>query len=75
MCQVYHENAKLNKHSREIIQKSLLTNVELSVRFGVNEKTVGKWKRRDFQEDKSSRNRMSLKLSSFEENCEDRVPL
>ncbi len=55
MSQVYHENAKLNKHSREIIQKSKLTNDELGIRFGVNEKTVRKWKSRDFQEDKSSR--------------------
>ena len=55
MSQVYHENAKLNKHSREIIQESALTNVELSTRFGVNEKRVRKWKGRDFQEDKSSR--------------------
>ncbi len=38
MSQVYHENAKLNRHSREIIQESKLTNVELSARFGVNEK-------------------------------------
>ena len=55
MSQVYHQNAKLNKHSREIIQKSKLTNDELCIRFGVNEKTVRKWKSRDFQEDKSSR--------------------
>jgi transposase-like protein len=55
MSQVYHENAKLNKHSRKIIQESALTNVELSTRFGVNEKTVRKWRGRDFQEDRSSR--------------------
>lgn len=55
MCQVYHQNAKLNKHSREIIQKSSLTNDELSLQFGVNEKTVRKWRGRDFTEDKSSK--------------------
>ena len=47
--------AKLNQHSREIIQKSALTNVELARRFTVNEKTISKWKRRAFTEDKSSR--------------------
>ena len=55
MSQVYHSNAKLNQHSREIIQKSALTNVELARRFTVNEKTISKWKRRAFTEDKSSR--------------------
>ena len=40
MSQVYHSNAKLNQHSREIIQKSALTNVELARRFTVNEKTI-----------------------------------
>ncbi|SFV63466.1 Mobile element protein [hydrothermal vent metagenome] len=55
MSQVYHSNAKLNQHSREIIQNSELTNVELAQRFSVNEKTIAKWKSRDFTEDKSSR--------------------
>jgi len=40
MSQVYHSNAKLNQHSREIIQKSVLINVELARRFTVNEKTI-----------------------------------
>jgi len=55
MCQVYHENAKLNKHSREIIQSSRLTNNELAKKYDVNEKTIRKWRGRDFSEDKSSR--------------------
>lgn len=55
MSQVYHSNAKLNSHSRAIIQNSKLDNIELAVRFNVNEKTISKWKNRDFTEDKSSR--------------------
>jgi len=42
MSQVYHSNAKLNQHSREIIQNSELTNVELTQRFSVNENNVVK---------------------------------
>jgi len=55
MCQVYHANAKLNKHCREIIQSSRLTNNELAQKYKVNEKTIRKWRGRDFSEDKSSR--------------------
>ena len=55
MSQVYHSNAKLNKHSREIIQNSELTNIELAQIFNVNEKSIRKWKSRDFTDDKSSR--------------------
>ena len=55
MSQVYHSNAKLNQHSREIIQNTELANVELAARFNVNEKTISKWKSRGFTEDKSSR--------------------
>jgi len=55
MYQVYHKNAKLNKHSREIIQSSKLTNNELAKKYDGNEKTIRKWKGRDFSEDKSSR--------------------
>jgi transposase InsO family protein len=58
MCQVYHQNAKLNKHSRESIQRSRLTNNELAQKHEVNEKTIRKWRRRDFSEDKSSRPEM-----------------
>jgi transposase-like protein len=41
-------------HSREIIQQSNLTNIELAERFEINEKTVSKWKNRDHLIDKSS---------------------
>lgn len=55
MPQGYHTNAKTNSHSREIIQQSTLTNVELSKRFEINEKTVSKWRNRTCSVDKSSR--------------------
>jgi len=47
MSQVYH--------SREIIQKSNLTNVELAKNYNLNVKTISKLKHRKFIEDKSSR--------------------
>jgi transposase InsO family protein len=55
MSQGYHTNAKTNMHSREIIQQSSLTNIELAERFEIDEKTVSKWKNRDYLVDKSSR--------------------
>lgn len=55
MPQDYHSNAKTNSHLRQIIQQSSLTNVELSNQFGISEKTVSKWRNRDFLVDKSSR--------------------
>ncbi len=55
MSQGYHTNATTNMHSREIIQHSSLSNVELSERFEIDEKTVSKWKNRDHLVDKSSR--------------------
>jgi len=55
MCQVYHSNAKTNRHVRAIIQKSDLASVELAEKYNVNIQTVSKWRNRDYQEDKSSR--------------------
>ncbi len=55
MSQGYHTNAKTNSHSRAIIQQSSLTNIELSKRFEINEKTVSKCKNRTEAVDKSSR--------------------
>ncbi len=48
MPQGYHMNATTNLHSREIIQQSSLSNTELAERFNINEKTVSKWKNRDY---------------------------
>lgn len=55
MSQVYHSNARLNKHSRAIIQKSQLKNSCLAEQFSVSHKTILKWKGRDFTHDNSSR--------------------
>lgn len=54
MSQVYHSNARLNKHSRAIIQKSQLKNSELAEQFSVSQKTIIKWRGRDFTKDDSS---------------------
>ena len=55
MSQVYHNNAKTNKHTRLQIQQSQLSNIELSLKYSVNIKTIKKHRARDFTEDKSSR--------------------
>jgi len=55
MSQVYHSNARTNQYVRSIIQESNLTNVELAANYGVNVKTISKWKDRESNEDKSSR--------------------
>ena len=39
MSQVYDSNARTNQHIREIIQKSDLTNIELSQIYNINVKT------------------------------------
>ena len=36
MSQVYHSNARINQHVREIIQKFYLTNTELADKYNVN---------------------------------------
>ena len=67
MSQVYDSNARTNQHIREIIQKSDLTNIELSQIYNINVKTVGKHKQRDFTEDKSSRpHNIKTTLTSLE---------
>jgi len=74
MCQVYHENAKLNNHCREIIQSSRLTNNELAQKYEVNEKTIRKWRGRDFSEDKSSRpETIHYALNPLEQRLIERV--
>ncbi len=55
MSQVYHSNARTNSHIRDIIQKSNLSNLELSKKLSVNKKTISKWRNRDFTNDKSSK--------------------
>lgn len=55
MSQSYHANAKTNQHVRSIIQSSTLKNIELAEKFGVNVKTIAKYKKRTFTTDKSSK--------------------
>jgi transposase-like protein len=67
MSQVYHSNAKTNSHTREMIQKSDLNNVELATIYNVNVKTISKHKSRNFLEDKSSRpNKIHYALSPLD---------
>ena len=55
MKQVYHTNATTNLRLRCEINNSKLANKELSLQYGVSEKTISKWKLRKVFEDKSSR--------------------
>ena len=55
MKQRYHSNATTNIHLRSEINKSTKSNIELSVQYGVSEKTIVKWKAREKFTDKSSR--------------------
>ena len=55
MKQVYHSNATTNVRLRSEISKSKLSNPALSLKYGVSEKTIGKWKSRKIFEDKTSR--------------------
>ena len=67
MLQSYHKKAKTNQHSRTIIQESGAKNTSLALRFGVNIKTIAKWRSRRFVEDKSSKpNTISRSLNEFE---------
>jgi transposase InsO family protein len=47
----YHPIAKTNSHIRKLIQESDRPHRELAKRFGVNPKTILKWKHRDTVED------------------------
>ena len=55
MKQVYHSNAATNVRLRCEINNSKSANKELSLQYGVSEKTISKWKSRELFEDKSSR--------------------
>lgn len=55
MKQTYHANATTNVRLRNTINKSTLTNLQLSEQYGVSQNTVSKWKNREIFEDKSSR--------------------
>lgn len=55
MKQVYHSNATTNIRLRNEINKSNLTNKELSEKYNVSGNTVEKWKKRKIFTDKSSK--------------------
>ena len=55
MKQNYHSNAKTNIHYRFEINKSNLSNQQLSDKFSVSLNTISKWKNRDTFGDKSSK--------------------
>ena len=67
MKQTYHANATTNVRLRNTINKSTLTNLQLSEQYGVSQNTVSKWKNREIFEDKSSRpNTIHYALSELE---------
>jgi hypothetical protein len=67
MSQTYHSNAKTNQHVRAAIQSSTLKNIELAENFGVNVKTIAKYKKRTFTVDKSSKpNQIHYRLTELE---------
>jgi len=67
MKQTYHANATTNVRLRNTINKSTLTNLQLSEQYGVSQNTVSKWKNREKFEDKSSRpNTIHYALSELE---------
>jgi transposase-like protein len=55
MKQVYHSNATTNIRLRNEINKSNLTNKELSEKYNVSINTIKKWKTRNIFTDKSSK--------------------
>ena len=67
MKQTYHANATTNVRLRNTINKSTLTNLQLSEQYGVSQNTISKWKNREMFEDKSSRpNTIHYALSELE---------
>jgi len=66
MKQNYHSNATTNVHLRQKIQKSNLTNIDLSLRYGVSTKTIFKWRHRTEFKDRSSRpNKITYALNEL----------
>jgi DNA-binding transcriptional regulator YiaG len=63
----YHPIATTNKHIRKIIQQSSDSSGILAERFGINKKTVLKWKKRESTEDKkygTKNPKYTLKINS-----------
>ena len=69
MSQIYHGNAVTNSNIRNKIQLSIESDFDLSLRYGVSVKTVFKWKKRGFVNDKSSRpDNINYKLNEIEKS-------
>ena len=67
MSQIYHNNAVTNYNIRNEIRLSNESIGNLSHKYGISRKTVIKWKKRDFVEDKSSRpDNINYRLSYLE---------
>lgn len=67
MKQTYHSNSSTNVRLRSEINKSNSTNLDLSLRYGISENTVSKWKNSVILTDKSSRpNTIHYALSELE---------
>ena len=57
MSQIYHNNAVTNSHTRSYIQSATESVADLALKHRTSEKTIIKWQKRDFINDKSSRPR------------------
>ncbi|MDA3779957.1 MAG: helix-turn-helix transcriptional regulator [Bacteroidales bacterium] len=69
MAQLYHQNVETNVHIRSEIQKSNLTNFDLSDKYNVSKNTISKWKNRESIEDRSSRtNTICYALNNFQKD-------
>ena len=51
MGQVLHKRARTTEEVRRDIQNSQESLIKLSIKYGVNPKTIQKWKKRDFTHD------------------------
>jgi IS30 family transposase len=51
MVQILHKRARTTEETRRDIQNSQESLIKLSLRYGVNPKTIHKWKKRDFTHD------------------------
>ncbi len=66
MGQILHKHARTTEETRRDIQNSQESLIKLSVRYGVNPKTIHKWKKRDFTHD----TKMGPKKIKFPVLCE-----
>ena len=53
MVQILHPSASITKATRRNIQNSQKSIAKLAKQYGINPKTVVKWKKRDFVQDAS----------------------